>query len=248
MKSSDPSAKYILKPLSPFRFKQFEVSHSQSSMRVGVDGVLIGAWGKVVGIRGLDVGTGCGLVALMAAQRNASCRVDAIDIDEASVAEADGNFRRSEWQDRLVTFNADLFDFEPEDRYDFILSNPPFFSSGISRPLTAREKARHQGDMTPEMLMKAISCLLKPDGTFSLIVPFDLFEHYRQAAENHGLTLLKKCTVANSPDKKPKRIMLAFLKAEASVSPTEETLFIRDGLGNYSEAYKTLTRDFYLNF
>lgn len=233
---------------TPFRFKRFAVSHSRSSMKVGIDAVLIGAWGRVEGLRGLDIGTGCGVIALMAAQRNQNCILDAIDIDHESVEEAAQNFASSPWNERLRAFemNVEMYGASRKDDelYDFILSNPPFFDSGIKTPVTARERARHQGELTIEKLIDEAERLLKPAGHLSIIIPTDQMGHVK----NRDMNLTRICHVSDRPGKTPKRVMLTFTKDEEKEAPEEELLYIRNAEGNYSEAYKILTADFYLAF
>lgn len=224
------------RPSEPFQFKQFTVSHSRSSMKVGVDGVLIGAWGAVDGAYGIDVGCGCGLIALMAAQRNSNAYIDAIDIDTPSVEEATCNFFNSPWSGRLSAKMADAIEFSKRpdnlEKYDFIVSNPPFFASGISDPSTQREKARHQGSLSPFTLISAAERLLRPGGTLSMIVPFD------QILPASSLEIERECHVADREGKAPKRKMIIMRKGPVK-RPILETLYVKGD----SEA---LTSEFYL--
>lgn len=229
-----------------FTFKQFRVSHGKSSMKVGVDGVLIGSWGGVEGIRGLDVGCGCGLIALMAAQRNPTALVEAIDIDPQSVEEAGENFRMSPWAERLKARLRDAMELAEEtiETYDFIISNPPFFHSGI-RPASSREKARHLGNLSPQALITLASKTLKPGGTLSMIFLYEDTEEIIGEANKQDLWLERICLVADKPGKRPKRTMVLMRKGKGS-SCTEETLYIRDEDGQFTEAYRELTKEFYL--
>lgn len=230
-----------------FRFKQFTVCHSRSSMKVGVDGVLIGAWGSVEGLRGLDAGCGCGLIALMAAQRNPACTVEALDIDDSSITEAYGNFRGSPWGGRLLARNEDVMEFagkeENQSRFDFIISNPPFFASGVKAPSTPRERARHEGSLSPSRLVEIAERLLAPGGTLSMILPADNITSVKDTAD---LKIERTCLVADREGKEPKRMMVEMRK-RCEVIPREERLYIREGR-DYSPAYRYLTKDFYLAF
>lgn len=247
---------------SLFRFRQFSVSHSASSMKVGEDGVLLGAWGAVEGDRGLDIGCGCGLIALMAAQRNPVAVVEAIDIHRASVEEAAANFEASPWSERLKASETDATSLlsAPEDcgSYDFILSNPPFFNSGLANPSTSREKARHAGDLSPKSLLAIAGKVLRSGGTLSLIMPYDDFVQLKgDEAEyrDKGLTLERICRVADRPGRHPRRAMAIFIKGEGnkgegrkgedSATAVEE-LFVRNSAGDWDEGYIALTREFYL--
>lgn len=231
-----------------FRFKQFAVSHSQSSMKVGVDGVLVGAWGNVEGRKGLDVGCGCGLIALMAAQRNPHAHILGIDLHQKSAEEAEINFKASPWTSRLTSMSEDIFKFiesnENKNSFDFIISNPPFFNSGIANPLTPREIARHESALSPSSLLDIADILLGPNGKLSLILPLTR----RHEVENHPTMLLERiCIISDRPDTHPKRIM-AVLSKNGLNALREELLYIRDTEGSYSETYKELTKDFYLAF
>lgn len=239
---------------SVFHFKQVKIRHSRSSMKVGVDGVLIGAWGRCEGQKGLDIGCGCGLIALMAAQRNPECHVTGIDIDADSVSEAMENFEASPWKDRLKAFNVDASNFSTDkgnqNKFDFILTNPPFFNSGISSPSTPREMARHISSLTPHTLFKIGLNLLDENGTLSLILPIDF---RKEIVSNPFLKVEKICNVSDNPAKKPKRVMAQLRKTSLDKSLytrefIEEDLFIRDDNGEYSHKYRDLTSPFYLKF
>ncbi|MDE5774518.1 MAG: methyltransferase, partial [Muribaculaceae bacterium] len=164
----------------PFRFKRFSVNHNRSSMPVGVDGVLIGAWagscdttGEVLSPRRiLDVGCGCGLIALMCAQRFEDALIDAIDIDDASVLEAFDNISMSIFCDRVSVTLDDVCDYAKRHAgmYDLIVSNPPYFAAGVLEPSTRRERARHQGTLSPVSLMNMSAVMLSDAGRLAMIV------------------------------------------------------------------------------
>ena len=235
-----------------FRFKQFSLFHTCSSMKVGVDGVLIGAWGAIEGSRGLDVGCGCGLIGMMAAQRHKDCTIEMIDIDLESIKEAKSNILRSDWNDRVSADVADIIDFTAQknnhEKYDFIISNPPFFNSGLCVFKSAREKARHEGSLSPSNLITFAGLLLKPGGTLSMITTTEILNF---ADVSPSIKLSRICYVADRPGRTPKRIMTTFKKSAFDVCPQNlevENLFIRDTDGEYSEPYRRLTKDFYLKF
>ena len=231
-----------------FRFKEFAVAHSHSSMKVGVDAMLTGAWGAVEGRRGLDAGCGCGVIALMAAQRNPECVIDAIDIHGPSVVEAGNNFASSPWKERLNAVCGDILEFstlpENQEKYDFIISNPPFFKTGIPNPETAREKARHESNFSPASLLSMALRLLKPNGTLSLVMPADRREILTQQP---GLWLERYILVSNSPGKQPKRIIAVLRKnSESREAASGEIFYIRGTDGEYSKEYLDLTAPFHL--
>lgn len=233
-----------------FRFKQFSVFHGRSSMKVGVDGVLVGAWGCIRGERGIDIGCGCGLIGLMAAQRNSRCRIDMIDIHLDSIKEAWENIKLSGWEARLSARLADAVEFSREisnqDKYDFIISNPPFFNSGINIPDTPRETARHAFNLSPAHLVEIAGRLLKANGTLSMIGTAGT-----ELPEDGILKTEKVCHVSDRPGRAPKRTLFLMRKTSGirdTRSRKKEMLYIRDAEGEYSEAYINLTGKFYLNF
>lgn len=211
-------------------------------MKVGVDGVLVGAWGEIDGKKGLDIGCGCGLIALMAAQRNSLATIDAIDIDADSVEEAGNNFTLSPWPSRLSAMQCDAADFSNlPDRvgtYDFILSNPPFFASGVSNPHTAREIARHQSVLSPNTLVEFAERLLKHGGTLSFIMPSELPLDVEDTDYKGAMNIKKICLVSDRKGKAPKRKLITLIKGKAG-APLKENLYVKGGS-------ESLTAPFYL--
>lgn len=242
-----------------FKFKQFEVSHVRSAMKVGVDGVLVGAWAGLgsadsASPNGLDIGAGCGMITLMAAQRYPGAKIIGVEIDGEAAAEAAGNAARSPWSDRVEIVRGDVWEFagmaDNQEKFDFIISNPPFFASGVAQPHTAREMARHQNGLSPTAVLEIAARLLKPGGEISLIAPAGQEEELLDSITSLPLRLKALCRVRDKRDKTPKRVMLCCRKGktapEESVVP--EILTIRDDNDDYSEAYRILTGPFYLNF
>ncbi|MDE6631698.1 MAG: methyltransferase, partial [Muribaculaceae bacterium] len=202
------------KTISKFQFKQFSVSHHRSSMKVGVDGVLIGCWTDTQDARRiLDVGTGCGLIALILAQRAPVALIDAIDIDAPSIEEASENISASPWRERL---NAVLCKYSDalsllkgeEDRYDLIVSNPPYFNSGVTKTVTAREKARHQGELSPFSLLNGAKRLLKNGGSVAMVVPAEMSLSIEEEAAELGFSLTRRCLVRGHVESPYKRSLL----------------------------------------
>lgn len=227
-----------------FRFKQFAVCQSQSAMKVGTDGVLLGAWCEVEGAkRVLDVGCGTGLVALMVAQRNADATVDAIDIDDIAVDEANGNFSRSPWADRLSASVADLADFGAGE-YDTIVSNPPFFTEKVLSPDARRAAARQVDSLPLEVLFRKSYELLSPVGSLSIITPYSIEKEVTFASGEANFWIAKKLVVRTTARKSPKRILWKFTKSDARCS--EEELVLNAECGVRSAEYQALTDAFYL--
>lgn len=242
-----------------FRFKKFSVCHSLSAMKVGVDGVLIGAWGQSGESGGdeeiLDIGTGCGIIALMAAQRNPRANITAVEIDGPSASEAEENFKKSPWGSRIMLIKGDVAEMAAEEKwhgkFDYIISNPPFFAAGLSSPITPREMARHEGVLSPDSVLSIASRLLKEGGKVSLIAPADAEKRLKVSAEYNGLNIRNICRVSDNPMKSPKRIMITAWrppKGECRQNIELSILHIKNNAGGFSEEYISLTKDFYLNF
>ncbi|MBD5355492.1 MAG: methyltransferase [Bacteroides sp.] len=232
-----------------FHFKQFSVAHSRSSMKVGVDAVLIGSWADCQGMSILDVGTGCGVIALMMAQRNDSADVLAIDVDAASIEEASDNFRSSGWTDRLEASLIAFADVKHLGRhFDRIISNPPYFDSGVTDFSTPRNVARHQGDLSPSVLIADSPSLLTAMGKLALIVPAQFFNALINTAERSHLRLSRACFIKGTQKKEAKRVMMEFVRDIFPGEPCIETLTMYDGKGNLTEEYVALGKDFYYNY
>lgn len=231
-----------------FHFKRFSVAHSRSSMKVGVDAVLIGSWADCCGDTILDVGTGCGVIALIVAQRNPAAEVVAIDVDVDSIEEANNNFAQSDWHDRLTALLKSFDQIRMEGRhFDRIVSNPPYFDSGVTDFSTTRNVARHQGELSPEVLIDGANELLSDSGKLSMIVPSEFFEMLADRGKKRGLSLSKACFVKGNPRKASKRVMLEFERLDRGPVMTEY-LTIYDDKGDYTPEYMALGKDFYLKF
>ncbi|MDP4204749.1 MAG: methyltransferase [Bacteroidota bacterium] len=233
-----------------FRFKKFEVRHEQSSMKVGTDGVLLGAWTKVSpDVNILDVGTGSGVVALMLAQRTLTANIDAIDIDKLSVAEAESNFKSSGWSARLKSIHLSLQEYvdSTSTMYDLIVSNPPFFQNSLRDPDSQRSHARHTDELPFVDLLKGCKKLLLPGGKLSLILPVEGAEQFCQIAVKNGFYLTRLTEVFSNPLKKCHRWLMEFSNIEFPLIKDKLTLE-NEERGNYTEEYRHLTSEFYLNF
>ncbi len=238
-----------------FHFKQFSVGHGHGSMKVGVDGVMVGAWSSASGKRILDAGTGCGLIALMLAQRNHAAEILGIDIDSASVDEAQCNFKDSPWSDRLQVRQESYVDFSPEGcGFDLIVSNPPYFDSGVTDLTTTRIAARHQGEFSPYVLLERSPKLLADGGRVAMIVPSEFFDKLRDWGISLGLVLVRAMFVRNHPEASVKRVLMEFSKdvdegCHVSVKREEVpmlTMFQDEGIP--TDDYRNLCGDFYLKF
>lgn len=243
-----------LKPPSKFQFKRFSVWHHRSSMKVGVDGVLIGCWADTKGSRRiLDAGSGCGLIALIMAQRCPDALITGIDIDADSVDEAGLNVAESPWSDRVSIIRGSFLDMtagNDADSFDLIVSNPPFFDSGISDISTRREQARHQGELSPSVILAGGKNILSEGGGVAIILPADLSEGIEAEAEALGYTLTRRCLVRGHSDAPFKRTLMQWrLGRRQGESATKvETLTLEISPGNPTDEYRRLCKDFYLKF
>ena len=231
---------------SYFQFKRFTVHQERCAMKVGTDGTLIGAWGGVDGARRiLDIGTGTGLIALMAAQRNPEASVVGVEIDDEAAVQARDNVRMSPWSGRIEIVHADLKDYAPTEGFDAILSNPPYFDNDLKCPDIGRNTARHTDRLTFADLMRHVARLLTPGGEFSVIIPSVAVPDLIGLGIDNRLFPVRKTWVQTTPKVQPKRCMLAFRFTPAEVVE-EETMVIQLAPMEYSEAYRRLTGEFYL--
>lgn len=218
-----------------FQFKQFTIQQELCAMKVGTDGVLLGAWAKG-GQRILDAGTGTGVIALMMAQRYPEAQITAIDIDEGAVRQSQQNVAVSPFAAQVTVLRETLQ--EHQGAYDAIVSNPPFFIDSLAAPDEQRNMARHTQTLTYAELMQAAYRLLSDDGELSVVVPFD----YRQRMEDEAIFVgffpSRVCAVKTTERKPAKRYLLAFRKHPCPCEKEELTIG--------SEAYRQLTQDFYL--
>jgi tRNA1Val (adenine37-N6)-methyltransferase len=234
-----------------FQFKQFAVSDDNCAMKVGTDAVLLGAWSGIPYSnsisRILDVGSGCGILALMMAQQT-NAFIDAVEIDEDSCKTATINFTGSAWSDRLNCIHSSFQDFVKisEYRYDIILSNPPFFSESLLNPKEQRAIARHQVLLGFDALFDGVSQMLHPDGIFNLIYPLLSNESIDIEAGRNGLFCSRKTFVYPKPGKPCNRVLASFGRKDVGL--VQDDLLIRNGDAVFSEQYRQLTREFYLNF
>ena len=218
-------------------------------MKIGTDGVLLGAWTPVEKniFSILDIGTGTGIIALMLAQRSSASQIDALEIDENAFEQATDNFENSPWNDRLFCFHAALDEFveEPEDEYDLIVSNPPFYSEDYKSSNDQRDLARFQDAMPFEDLVEAADLLLSENGIFSVIIPFKEEENFLALAKKYKLFPLKITRVKGTPTTETKRSLLAFSRNENRTLRVDE-LIIETARHIYTPEYIALTKDFYM--
>lgn len=258
-----------------FRFKQFEIEQDRCAMKVGTDGVLLGAWAQG-GRRILDIGSGTGLISLMMAQRFPEAEVVGIDMDADACGQARENVMASPFRDRVEIECCRLQDFggagvsktaealetaeglkvdggaseaaeglNAAGVFDAIVSNPPFFVDSLKNPDSKRTMARHTDSLPFRDLFAGVKRLLSDDGIFSAIVPVEVVEQFVAESCILGFYLIRKCGVKTVERKQPKRFMLSFAKHR--ISPYEECVeMMMDSQGNRSEWYRKITEEFYL--
>lgn len=230
-----------------FHFKQFTLTNEISAMKISTDGVLLGAWTDVCGKKNiLDIGTGTGLIALMAAQRNLTANITAIDIDDNACCEATNNVQNSLWKDRIKIIQCDFKLFEFHEKYDLIVSNPPYFNNGIKAADLARATARHCDSLDYSDIISRAGMILTGDGTISLIAPADRLEEITYSGILAGFEIIRLTKVCTKENTEPTRIMVELGKKH--ISPKCDILTIRNNDGDYTPQYISLTKPFYINF
>ncbi len=232
-----------------FKFKQFAVHHDRSSLKVGTDAVLLGAWADIADAQHiLDIGTGSGVIALMLAQRS-SAQIDAIDIDEESTKQAQGNFLGSPWSERISVHNISLNDFSASvvAKYDLVVSNPPYFTDSFKPTDPQRFSARHNDQLPINELAENTAKMLSPTGRFCVILPVKEAGLLTAAIRALGLFPEKELWVYSFTGKEVFRKLILFNRNETSCKREELTIETAPGQG-YSKEYIELTRAYYLNF
>ncbi len=228
--------------MKPFHFQKFSINQSKDVFRVGTDGVLLGAMCSVENGKSiLEVGTGTGLISLMIAQRNPKSNILAIDIDENAVKLAEENFRNSPFSERLNVSNKDFKNFIGKEKYDLIVSNPPYFKENSSeKDVVARQRRELE---FADLIKKSVENLSE-NGNLSVIIPFENSEEFENTAEQYGFHLHRKVIILGILNSSPKRVVLEFGFDEKATIQSKFT--IEKSPRTYSEEYLRLTRDFHV--
>ena len=233
-----------------FTFKQFHIVDNHTAMKVGTDGVLLGAWAQG-GKKILDIGTGTGLIALMMAQRFPLADIDAIEIDKGAFEDAQLNVSQSPFNDRINIVNCCLQDYQlcnetcTEGVYDTIVCNPPYFINSLKNPLQSRTTARHADSLSPQELIYHAKRLLKTKGTLSIIIPYDNKDILEAEAIFNGLSVLKLVNIKTKSSKPAKRCLIEFGKDATKQCEEEEQVLTTDK-GTRTEWYQNITQEFYI--
>lgn len=239
----------------PFQFKQFTVNHDQCAMKIGTDAVLLGAWAPInhKPFSVLDIGAGTGVLALMLAQRSDAKIIDALEIDDNAYEQCVDNFENTPWSDRLFCYHASLEEFvedlsadeaEIEDKYDLIISNPPFYSEDYKTENTQRDLSRFSEALPFDHLVESASKLLSSKGIFAVVIPYKEEENFIIQAARVKLFPNNILRVKGTPTSELKRSLMAFSFQETELLTKE--LVIETARHQYTADYINLTKDFYL--
>lgn len=235
--------------MSIFNFKMFAIQQDRCAMKVGTDSVLLGAWCPIENnpFSVLDIGAGTGILSLMIAQRSNAEQIDALEIDEDAYEQCVENFENSPWGDRLFCFHAGLDEFveEPEEEYDLIISNPPFYTENYKSKNEQRDLARFQDALPFEDLIEAADLLLSENGIFAVIIPHKEEERFIDLCAQAEFFPIKITRVKGSHNTPIVRSLLAFKRFELPVLSTDE-LVVEINRHEYTNEYIALTKDFYL--
>ena len=234
--------------MRPFKFKQFTIQQNQCAMKIGTDAVLLGAWASLNNnpFSILDIGSGTGVLSLMLAQRSHAELIDAIEIDDLAYEQCVENFENSVWNDRLFCYHTSLEEFteEIEDKYDLIISNPPFYSEDYKTDNQSRDLARFEEALPFEHLLESVSKLLSELGVFSVVLPFKEEKKIIALASKVNLFPNRISHVKGNPVTQIKRSLIEFSFHESVIKTSE--LIIETSRHQYTEDYINLTKDFYL--
>jgi len=239
---------FIFDAMKPFKFKEFTIHQDQCAMKVGTDGVLLGAWASLHNVPEsiLDIGAGTGVIALQLAQRSIAETIDAIELDDDAYEQCVSNFEASPWGDRLFCYHAGFDEFvdEMDGKYDLIVSNPPFYTEEVASGSQSRDSARQNSSLPFEELVQGVSRFLTENGIFSVIIPFKEEDSFIALANKVGLFPMRITRVKGNPDSDFKRSLMEFNFNKKE--PVIDDLVIETARHQYTEEYIKLTQAFYL--
>ena len=234
--------------MKPFKFKQFTINQDRCAMKIGTDGVLLGAWTSLENEPRtmLDIGAGTGVISLMLAQRSTAENIEAVEIEEDAFEQCVENFEASPWADRLFCYHASFDEFvaEMEDPYDLIVSNPPFYSEIVSSGDSSRDAARQNLSLPFEELLKGVARLLDDNGVFATIMPYKDEDRFLKLAAEFSLFPRRMTRVKGSSSTAVKRSLMEF--GFKQTTPKIDELIIEIGRHEYTKEYIDLTKEFYL--
>jgi len=237
-----------MKPNPYFRFKQFTIIQDRCAMKVGTDGVLLGAWTDTTGTQQiLDIGTGTGLIALMLAQRS-QAQIDAVDINEDACIQARENILRSPWSEYIQVYHCSIQDYATTcpKRYDLLVSNPPFFENAYKAQELARTLARHSDSLRQVDILQVAEQLLHRDGRLAVIYPPESAKIFQEKAKAFGFFCNRKLCVKTTLENQTKRILMELGKIKSQYQETTITLEAAKNV--YTAEFIALIKDFYLKY
>lgn len=236
-------------PNDYFQFQQFRVQQANAAMKVCTDACIFGAWlarhWKGAGGNLLDIGTGTGLLSLLIAQQT-KCNIDAIEIEPAACQQANDNFKSSPWSNRIREIEGDISTFHPDQLYDFVISNPPFYEQDLVSKDAKRNIALHSSALTVERLISAVDNVIQPNGKWAVLLPSRRRDQAITIAAMKGWSLIKECMIRDHPGSKPFRFCMLFSKPATNEIQTED-VYIKEN-GGYSEWMQHLLQPYYLAF
>ena len=232
--------------MSNFRFKQFEITQNDNAMKVGTDAMVLGSFVNSNGSKkGLDVGSGTGVLSLMIAQNNSDISIDAVELDALSAAEGELNFKNSPWPERLKTHHCDFLEYETEEKYDLIVSNPPYYQTTLVNQDDRKANARHENSLPMREFILKARRLLSDDGEFWFIVPVEDEQVWKKQCNSANLHMIEKISIHGKVGGDTKRVIFVCCNYKSIL---EESHFsVRDKSNGYSKEYKELTREFHFN-
>ncbi len=233
-----------------FRFKQFQIAQDRCAAKIGTDGVLLGGWVSIKSHPAsiLDIGTGTGIIALQLAQRSNAQLIDALELDSNAYEQATENFENSPWNDRLFCYHAsfDEFVLEIEDSYDLIITNPPYYEPHQKSKDRSRDRARFEDALPFPELVQGVKKLLSSEGQFAVIVPYHRETDFIDLAASSDLIPTRITRVKGNESSPLKRSLIQFVTLDHFEKLQEDELIIEKGRHKYTEAYKTIVKDFYI--
>lgn len=232
---------------SVFAFKQFSLAHGNPGLKISTEACILGSWAhKFAHGEILDIGTGCGLMACMLAQSNLDANIDAIEIHPEVASLAWENIKNSPFKNQIQVINSDIRSLSTNNRYDFIISNPPFFSNHLPATLKDKQIAIHDDELNFADLIIAIKNLLKPGGKFAVIYPEEVMDKFENASEKNGLFVHQFLYIFSNPKSKLLRVICLGSTNKEKIAI--ENLYIKDENNEYTEAFKLLLNPYYLIF
>jgi tRNA1Val (adenine37-N6)-methyltransferase len=242
---------YSMARNSFFQFKQFKVNQDKCAMKVCTDACVFGAWVSVEKAENiLDIGTGTGLLSLMSAQRNKTSRIAAVELDAEACEQARENVKNSPFHNRIQVFHSAIQDFAVEEKFDCVISNPPFFQADLKSPDPKINLAHHAGSLSFNDLLQAAERLLRPTGNLNILLPVEEGFVFQDLAERSGWFMSRKLTLFHQNGKKPFRALMRFNRDESAVTAlvnTELCIYEEDGK-TYHPEFKKLLQGYYLIF